>query len=124
MLSVCRCGQRWGMVVDPNTSAQNLYALVSRASNSSDWRNLKAVSGNLIIRAFLILPTRMKNAPPIITMMSKISSDFSTSMLLLSSFVGEWIESIDISLMGAKYRFLPEDLFLSFNYTNVLEGFT
>lgn len=110
-------------VVDPNSASQILYYLINNISDNSDWRDFEKCLGLLNYQEILDLVEDDKENPfyfyqnlKDVTNGLKYSMLFSISMLFC-----EWVEQLDLSVARPKYAFLPSDIFLTFNYTPLLE---
>ena len=110
-------------VVDSNSAAQILYYLINNVSEDSDWQDFEECLGLLNYQDILDLvedddeePFRFYNN------LEDVVSGLSRSLLFsISQLFCEWIEQIDFSVAKPRYNFLPSDLFLTFNYTPLLE---
>lgn len=110
-------------VVDPNTGAQNLYALISQVSDETDWSDFEECLGEINYQEVLDLVEKDEENPfRYQRNLEDLISDFKTSMLAsVSPLFSEWIGDIDLTTAGKKYQFRPDDLFITFNFTMVLE---
>ena len=111
------------IVVDPNTGAQNLYALVSQASNESDWSDFEESLGKINYQeVFDLIEEDEENPFRYQRNLEDLISDFRTSKFAsVSPLFSEWIGGIDLTGVRKKYHFQPDDLFITFNFTMVLE---
>lgn len=110
-------------VVDANSASQILYALINEVSNDSNWSDFEECLGKLNYQEVLDLVEEDEEKPfHYYYNLEDITRDLGTSLLLtISSTFSEWVEQIDISTVNRKYAFFNDDLFLTFNYTSVLE---
>ena len=110
-------------VVDSNSASQILYALINEVSDDSDWRDFEDCLGELNYQEVLDLVDEDEENPFHYNYnLQDTTKDLRTSLLfVISNIFSEWAEGIDISTTEAKYTFLEDDLFLTFNYTSVLE---
>lgn len=110
-------------VVDANSASQILYALINEVSNDSNWSDFEECLGKLNYQEVLDLVEEEEEKPSRYHYnLEDITRNLGTSLLFtISSIFSEWVEQIDISTVNRKYVFLNDDLFLTFNYTSVLE---
>lgn len=111
-------------VVDSNIASQILYALVNEVSNDSNWSDFEDCLGELNYQEVLDLVEYDEENPfHYYYNLEDTTRDLGTSLLFATSGTfSEWVEEIDISNVELKYAFLDDDLFLTFNYTSVLEN--
>ena len=113
-----------GVVADPNTSAQILYTLLKNIPIESDWSNFEDCLGKLDFHPTLDLAEKdEENLFHTQYNIEDLISSLKPSLLLaVFDLLKEWIDSIDIFDVKRKYCFESNDLFLTFNYTKVLES--
>lgn len=109
--------------VDPISAAQILYALVNHISEYSTWQDFEKCLGKLDYQEILDMVEKDDEKPfYYFNSLEDIVEDFNHTMkFAISKLFVEWIEQIDYSNASKKYEFKEDDLFLSFNYTHVLE---
>lgn len=110
-------------VVDPNSAAQIIYSLISHVSSSIDWCDFEKCLGELDYQEVLDLIEEDEDNPfRYYNNLEDIVSGLKSSMILvISNLFCEWVSKIDISKAKRKYSFSKNDLFLTFNYTSILE---
>ena len=110
-------------VVDPNSSSGILYALVSNISQDSYWKDFEKCLGELNYQDVLDYVEEDDEKPfNYYYNLEDIAENLGTSLLFATtSIFSEWINQISISKIKKKYSFYETDLFLTFNYTSVLE---
>ena len=111
-------------VVHPNDASQILYSLINEVSNDSNWSDFEDCLGKLNYQAVLDLVEYDEENPfHYYYNLEDLTRDLGTSLLFaISDIFSEWVEGIDVSTIESKYTFLNDDLFLTFNYTSVLES--
>ncbi len=111
------------IVADPNTAAQILYNLLEYVPIESDWNNFEDCLGELDYHPALDLAEK-DDENPFHTQynLEDLISDLKPSLLVgVFNIFKEWIDSIDISKVKKQFYFRDSDMFLTFNYTSVLE---
>lgn len=111
-------------VVNSNDASQILYALINEVSDDSNWSNFEDCLGKLNYQEVLdLVEYDEKNPFHYYYNLEDITRDLGTSLLFaISDIFSDWVEGIDISTTESKYAFLNDDLFITFNYTGVLEN--
>ena len=115
-----------GEEADRDTISQIFYALLYNADIDDEWNSFEECLGYLNYQDVIDqldyddedddgLSHYYRNLEDLLSEMSFSFPEF------INSVFKDWIDSIDISSVGRKYRFDCKDLFLTFNYTNTLE---
>lgn len=110
-------------VVDSNSASQILYALINGVSDDSDWCDFEECLGELNYQEVLDLVEEDEENPfhYYYNLEDTVNNLRESLLFVVSGIFCEWVEEIDITTIEAKYIFLGDDLFLTFNYTSVLE---
>lgn len=112
-----------GEIVDPNSSSQILYCLINDISLESNWGDFEECLGHLDYYRVLELVEKDEEKPShYYYNIEDIVRDLDSSLFFsVSEIFCEWVETIDLSSAYKKYNLSSSDLFLSFNYTPLLE---
>lgn len=116
-------GKDGDVVVNSNDASQILYALLLDIPISSNWCDFEDCLGKLNYHEILNLVDKDEDNPfHYYYNLEDIIYDLNKSLLFsISGIFCEWVDEIDISQVKKKYSFNNNDLFLTFNYTEVLE---
>ena len=110
-------------VVNSNSASQILYALINEVSDDSNWCDFEECLGELNYQEVLDLVEDDEENPLhyYYNLEDTVNNLRESMLFVVSGIFCEWVEEIDITNVEAKYTFLEDDLFLTFNYTSVLE---
>lgn len=116
-------GKDGELVINPNDSAQILYHLIDTISDSDDWSDFEKCLGEFDYHYILDLVEKDDINPfHYYYNLEDMVSGLNTSLLYsVSELFSEWVQQIDLSNALKKYAFRSSDLFLTFNYTYLLE---
>lgn len=120
-------------ICDMEEVAKFLFYLISIAEpDGSKWSDLEASLGRLDYdEAFDLLPEELDDDGDInywreLYNNEDMASNLYTVVSYVKDLFAEWVDDIDIEIAKAKPGFLsliePEDIFLTFNYTETLEA--
>lgn len=111
------------VVVNPNSASQILYSLINATSSSQDWKDFEECLGNIDYQIVLdLVDKNEENLFHYYYNLEDIVNNLKQTMLFsISGIFCEWVTEIDITNAKKKYKFHDDDLFLTFNYTEVLE---
>ena len=117
-------GRNGEIIVNPNTASQILYSLISRISISSEWKDFEECLGKLDYQEVLDYVEADEEKPfNYYNNLEDIVESLESSLIyVVSRIFCDWISGIETSNVKAKYAFLDDDMFLTFNYTDVLEN--
>lgn len=111
------------IVADSNNAVQILYSLVSHIPISSDWNDFERCLGELNYQEVLDLVEKDDDNPfHYYYNLEDLIGDLKISLkcAVLKVFC-EWVNDIDVSTVIKRFAFREDDLFLTFNYTSILE---
>ncbi len=125
-------GPKGEEVCDMEEVAKFLVYLISIAEpNGNKWSDVEASLGRLDYdEAFDMLPQEIDDDGDMDYWKESYNNeDMASNLYIVVSFVkdlfAEWVDNIDINFAKAKQKFIsliePEDIFLTFNYTETLE---
>ena len=111
------------LVVDPISSSQILYCLICDVSSENNWCDFEECLGFLDYHTILEMVEYDDEEPShYYHNLEDVVRDLDLSLnYSVSGIFCEWIEQIDYTLIKPKYAFNGLDIFLTFNYTSVLE---
>lgn len=132
MVPTVTMGPKGEDICDMEEVAEFLVYLISIAEpDGSKWSDLEASLGRLDYdEAFDMLPEELDDDGDINYWRESYNNeDMASNLYTVVSYVkdlfAEWVDDIDIEIAKTKQRFLsliePEDIFLTFNYTETLE---
>lgn len=116
-------GHKGEIVVDANASSSILYSLVSQIDADSDWNNFENELGQLEYQTMLdMIEEDEENLFHYYEDLEDLVNDLEPCLCYsVSNIFKEWVDGIDLSFVEPKYKLNDNDLFLTFNYTRVLE---
>lgn len=132
MVPTVTMGPKGEDICDMEEVAEFLVYLISIAEpDGSKWSDLEASLGRLDYdEAFDMLPEELDDDGDINYWRESynnedMASNLYTAVSYVKDLFAEWVDDIDIEIAKTKQRFLsliePEDIFLTFNYTETLE---